>query len=329
MIMFGAAGDVFAPFYRALRRLKNRVLNLVDPPLVVLAYHRVTQLSTDPHQIVVTPDNFRAQMHYLREHCRCVRLDEDWREVRGPAVAVTFDDGYADNLYHALPILEEAEVPATFFICTGNLGSRNEFWSDELEWLILGAGNGSSRFTLDDREHGGSWLAANGAERQILHDQLQKLMLTIDATRREGWFEQLRRWKGEGRSTRENYRSLDHEELRTLAGSPWVTIGAHGVTHTPLAVLAEAEQRREIVASKHQLVELVGREIATFAYPFGGHRQFNATTRRLCRETGLRKAVTTLPGQVHRWTDPLQLPRQLVRNWDAATFAARLEGFWT
>jgi hypothetical protein len=66
-----------------------------------------------------------------------------------------------------------------------------------------------------------------------------------------------------------------------------------------------------------------------FSYPFGGRRQYDGTTRRLCREAGFRRAVTTLPGQVHRWTDPLQLPRQLVRNWDAATFAAQLESFWT
>jgi peptidoglycan/xylan/chitin deacetylase (PgdA/CDA1 family) len=101
------------------------------------------------------------------------------------------------------------------------------------------------------------------------------------------------------------------------------------VTHAPLAVLGEAAQREEIFQSKHELEEQLGREVAVFAYPFGGRRQYDGTTRRLCRAAGFRRAVTTLPGQAHRWTDPLQLPRQLVRDWDVETFAARLEGFRT
>jgi hypothetical protein len=50
---------------------------------------------------------------------------------------------------------------------------------------------------------------------------------------------------------------------------------------------------------------------------------------RLCREAGFDKVTANFPGQVHRWSDPLQLPRHLVRNWNLETFAAELKGFWT
>jgi peptidoglycan/xylan/chitin deacetylase (PgdA/CDA1 family) len=316
-----------APAYRRLRRLKNRVLNRIDPPLVVLAYHRVAKLPADPHQIAVTPENFRAQMRYLQDHCQCVRLEDDPLGRRGPTVAVTFDDGYADNLHEALPILAETEIPATFFISTGTLDTGNEFWSDELEILVMGAGDRPAEFTLEDRECSGRWPSAGPVQRQALHDRLHARMLTTGPQRREEWLEQLRRWAGINRTGRDAYRALTREELRVLAASPLVTIGAHGVTHTPLAVLDEAEQRREISDSKAALAELLGLEVTLFAYPFGGRRQYDTTTRRLCREAGFRRAVTTLPGQAHRWTDPLQMPRQLVRNWDGPTFATRLESF--
>ncbi|MBE0617638.1 MAG: polysaccharide deacetylase family protein, partial [Proteobacteria bacterium] len=127
---------------------------------------------------------------------------------------------------------------------------------------------------------------------------------------------------------RETHRALTVEELQALAASPSVTVGAHGVSHTPLAALPEEEQREEIVLSKRHLEGLVGREVVAFSYPFGGRPHYDRTTSRLCREAGFRCAVTTLPGQVHRWTDPFQMPRQLVRNWDAATFAAKLASFW-
>ena len=327
--MLDALEQAVAPGYRRLRRLKNRGLNLLDAPVIILAYHRVTQLPSDPHQLAVTPENFRAQMLYLQQNCRCVRFEEDWSAARAPAVAVTFDDGYADNLYQALPILAAAQVPATMFICTGMLDGEGEFWSDELEQLVLGEGGRPPGFALHDREYGGNWPAGTRAQRQELHDRLHRGLLGIGARRREEWLDQLRRWAGTGRAGRAAYRALRREELRMLAASPVVTIGAHGVTHTPLAVLDEAEQRQEITQSKRELEALVGREVAIFSYPFGGKRQYDGTTRRLCREAGFRRAVTTLPGQVHRWTDPWQLPRQLVRNWDAGTFAARLESFWS
>lgn len=320
-------GQAVAPGYRTLRRLKNRVLNLLDAPVIVLAYHRVAELPADPHQLAVTPENFRAQMEVLRRNWRCVRFEEDWHGLREPAVAVTFDDGYADNLQQALPILEEAGVPATFFISTGMLGSTGEFWSDELDFLLLGDGDYPVFFALDDAEYGARWSSASREERQALHDRLHRGMLNIGPQRRDDWLSQLKNWTGSGRAGREAYRALSREELYRLAISQLVTIGAHGVTHTPLAVLAEAEQRREIVSSRRELEELTGREVAVFAYPFGGKGQFDATTCRLCREMGFRRAVTTFPGQVHRWTDPLRIPRQLVRNWDAATFAAKLESF--
>lgn len=325
--MLNAVEQAVAPGYRALRRLKNRVLNLVDAPVIVLAYHRVTRLTSDPHQLAVTPENFRAQMDYLRRNWVCVRFEADWPGRQAPVVAVTFDDGYADNLHQALPILEEMEMPATFFISTGLLGGSGEFWSDELERLVLGSGDYPAVFALQDPGYGGRWSSTRREERLAMHNRLHQGMLNIAPARREGWLEQLARWAGTGRVGRQDYRVLTREELQRLAASPQVTIGAHGVSHTPLAVLSEAEQRREIVQSRSELEKMVGREVAVFSYPFGGKGQYDDTTRRLCREAGFCRAVTTFPGQAHRWTDPLQIPRQLVRNWDAATFAARMESF--
>lgn len=316
-----------APLYRRLRRLKNLALNLIDAPVIVLGYHRVASLQSDPHRIAVAPENFRAQMRYLRENFPLLRLEDDWRGLRNPAVVITFDDGYADNLYEALPILEDTGVPATFFITTGMLGSPAEFWSDELERLILCRELPAPEFALRDAGYGGSWPAADASQRQALHDHLHRLMLRLPPARRAQWLEQLRGWAGTGGEGREGYLALTADELRRLAASPLVTIGAHSVTHTPLARLDEEEQRREIVQSKRALEEVTGKEVRLFAYPFGGYGQYDLTTLRLCREAGFSRAVTTFPGQAHRWSDPFQLPRQLVRDWDLETFAAMMERF--
>lgn len=318
--------------YRGAGRLKNRLLNRIDPPLLVLAYHRVTGKAFDPHQVAVTPENFRAQMQHLRQHVPLVRFEADWSNVRGPAVAVTFDDGYADNLHAALPILAELGIPATFFVSTFIFdapdGQWREFWNDALERLVLGGVAYPPRFELRDDRFGRSWPTTTPAERLALHDELHRRMLKIGAARREVWLEQLRAWSGAEARGREENRTLAIEELRALVAHPLVTIGAHSVSHSPLAVLPEEEQRREIVHSRRRLEELLNRPVEVFAYPYGSRREYGRTAARLCREAGFRKAATTLPGQVHRWSDPWQLPRQLVRDWDGREFAAHLERFW-
>lgn len=326
--MLAARERILAQPYRWLRRKKNNLLNFLDAPLVVLAYHRVADLEDDPHRLAVTPGNFRDQMLYLRDYCRCLRLDEEWPAGRRPAVAVTFDDGYADNLHQALPILAEAGIPATFFICTGNLGTREEFWPDELERLLLAGEDRSAVFSLEDSSYGGSWPTVSRAERQALFVHLHGAMLKVEPVRRAAWLVQLRRWAGVEREGRDSHRALSLAELRELASSPLVTIGAHGVTHAALSVLPAAGQQTEINGSRVFLEEVIGRPVDLFAYPFGGRRQYDKTTRRICREAGFRLAVTTLPGQVHRWSDPWQLPRQLVRNWDIETFARQMRSFW-
>jgi peptidoglycan/xylan/chitin deacetylase (PgdA/CDA1 family) len=118
------------------------------------------------------------------------------------------------------------------------------------------------------------------------------------------------------------------DELRRLAGSRWVTIGAHTVTHTPLSTLSEEQQREEIVSSKIRLETLLGTGIKVFSYPFGRRSDYNRASVRICRETGFSKAASNFPGQAHRWTDRYQLPRQLVRNWGIDDFTRRMKDFW-
>jgi peptidoglycan/xylan/chitin deacetylase (PgdA/CDA1 family) len=154
-------------------------------------------------------------------------------------------------------------------------------------------------------------------------------MQKVSPDRRDDWLDQLGTWVAASAEEKSIHRSMTREELLELAASPWTTIGAHTVNHSALSSLAEEEQRHEIFASKKELERLTGREVMTFSYPFGRKRDYDQTSVRLCREAGFTRAAANFPGQVHRWTDPLQLPRHLVRNWDAETFAAELTRFWT
>jgi peptidoglycan/xylan/chitin deacetylase (PgdA/CDA1 family) len=305
------------------------MLNRIDPPVIVLLYHRVTTLTPDPEMLAVAPDNFRAQMEILKETVPLVRFEDDWSKVTKPAVAITFDDGYADNILEALPILEEVGVPATFFVSTGTIGTSQEFWWHELEHIILEKQNLPPSFTLEDGKFGRTWATRIESERQEFYLGIIQLMTNADVAHRDDWLAQLRRWTRTEVVSIEANRAMTIEELRLLATSPWVTIGAHTVTHTQLSSIPPDSQREEIVESKKQLETWLGREMTTFSYPFGKRCHYTNESVKLCRDAGFTKAAANFPGQAHRWTDPYQIPRHLVRNWPVETFAEKLRGFWT
>ena len=131
---------------QSVRSIRKNVRSLARRALVaramILVYHRVTPLDFDPEWLAVTPDRFAEQMDVLRRHYHVLSLSElhaclQKGNVPRKAVAVTFDDGYADNLLSARPVLERYDVPATFFVTTGKLDQTSEFWWDELGSLLL------------------------------------------------------------------------------------------------------------------------------------------------------------------------------------------------
>lgn len=323
---------MFNNLYVSLRSLVrtpvNLLLNRVDPPVIVLIYHRVTTLPSDPDMLAVTPENFRQQMRYLKDTVSLVRFEDDWAKAAKPAVCITFDDGYADNALEALPILEDVGIPATFFVSTGSIDTGHAFWWDELERIVMGKLSIPPNFTLNDGRSVTTWPTGTRSERQKLYQDMVHDLKTATVEERNGRLSQLRLWAGTQGEAAGPHRAMTREELRLLATSRWVTIGSHTVTHPRLSVLTPVQQAEEIAASKRHLETWLSRDIQVFSYPFGRRCDYTKTTVRLCREAGYSKAAANFAGQTHGWTDHYQIPRHLIRNWPLDTFAAKIREFW-
>lgn len=131
-------------FQATLARRASRGGDPWQSGLRIVAYHRV---STDRDELAVTPTAFRAQMEaLLLAGGQPVPLHEalDLLEEQpaGRYVCVTFDDGYHDNLDHAIPVLRDLRIPATFFIPTGIIdGAARPYWYERpppmLTWSEL------------------------------------------------------------------------------------------------------------------------------------------------------------------------------------------------
>lgn len=112
----------------------------------ILMYHRVTDLVPGQPEPTwnVTPARFREQLTGLLQRgfqAWPLRKVLEYRRrhwLLPPRVfVVTFDDGYANNLTQALPILAELKVPATFFLATAFLGKSEPFPFDD--WAAKGS----------------------------------------------------------------------------------------------------------------------------------------------------------------------------------------------
>jgi len=121
---------------------------------MVLAYHSINEPLFNPWGNALTKTYFAEQLEMLFHNYEVVDLAtivHCYREGETPAksVALSFDDGYADNLHTALPLLEKYELPATFFLTTGYMNQKREFWWDELERIVLHPASLPKQLTLE------------------------------------------------------------------------------------------------------------------------------------------------------------------------------------
>ncbi|MGL4543414.1 MAG: polysaccharide deacetylase family protein, partial [Polymorphobacter sp.] len=127
------------------RRARNAGFRLrcaVQRHGLVLMYHRIAVPGADPWDLAVSPANFAAHLEVMRRHGQCVSLGEFAARIAAAdrprrMIAVTFDDGYRDNLLAGLPALAAHDVPATIFVVSSTTGAGRDFWWDALARVFL------------------------------------------------------------------------------------------------------------------------------------------------------------------------------------------------
>lgn len=312
---------------------------------LILLYHRVAEPALDPLLLSVAPRRFEEHLEVIGRLAAPVRLagirNTSSADGRVP-IAVTFDDGYADNLLAAAPLLGAAAVPATVFVVSGMVGADREFWWDELERALLaeddlpgtlelqlGAAGEVVRFDFSNGARPDpAWNILRGdmpSQYTAAYRTLLAQLAPLDSTARDAVIEELRRWARVPSGARATHRPLDEAELLRLGAHDFVEVGAHTIGHPSLSALTGAQQREEIEGSKSRLEELLDRPVTSFSYPFGGRDDYSRTTIRSVKGAGFDLACANVEGRVTARTDRFQLPRLLVRDWDGDEFARRLQ----
>jgi peptidoglycan/xylan/chitin deacetylase (PgdA/CDA1 family) len=313
-----------------LRGVARRLKATVAPRAVILLYHRVADVpaGTDPHDLCVSPLRFAEQMEVLRRQFTVLPMSKLASEIAGGrmpyrSVAVTFDDGYADNLETAKPILERHDIPATVFATTGEVGRTEEFYWDECERLFQTVAPRGRRLRLGTPDVDREWtLGAPGspARRRALLEVCEVIRGLAPEERRCA-VTRIRGWAGASAEVRPTHRAMTDDELACLSSGGLIEVGAHTENHPALTELPWDQQLAEIANSKSRLEAVLGRAVEGFAYPYGLH---DARSVDAAQSAGFRWACTTEEHAARHASEPLRLPRFDLGNCDGDAFERTL-----
>jgi peptidoglycan/xylan/chitin deacetylase (PgdA/CDA1 family) len=281
--------------------------------LGVLAYHRVATSQADPWALSVTSQHFDEQLAVLRQRGHVDRLDEALGAPplarcrrRRPTFAITFDDGYVDNLLDAVALLERHDAPATVFIITGMLDEPS-FWWDVLAELALASGISGDRLIESGISLG---LLAAHARRDHADAAGAHALLYDALAPRPG--AEIQRCLGELSAEVEVAvpvpagRPMTTGELQQIASHPLINIGIHTVNHRRLTLLPAPQVRAELADAVARLDDLLGVRPRALAYPYGAT---SASVAAIASSIGVPYAVTTARRWVGLREDPMRIPR--------------------
>ena len=315
-----------------------------EPRPLILMYHRITDDPLDFWDIAVSPARFDEHLDVLRRTRRPLPLDNFVRDLRAGslpanAVALTFDDGYVDNLLAAKPRLAAADVPATVYITTGFVGETAALWWDELARRIL-VEDGPSTFELAvsgkrmSFDIGGEppvsgttglpWSARRWQKvprRRAAIKSIWENIRGLSDAERELVMDQLRLIFPERHYQAWTGRVMTKAEVCSLVADGLVTIGAHTLTHPVLPDLEPDACQREIKESKRVCEALIGAPVKSFAYPYG---DFNTAAHRAVSSSGFTFACSTLRAPVNPASDIFTLPRIHISDFNGDIFERTL-----
>lgn len=293
-----------------LFRLLAQYLSPAGPRarLTILIYHRVLAAPDPLQPDLLDAAAFEAEIKLLGSVFRLLPLAQALEDLKAGCLSarsacITFDDGYADNLTQALPILQKNRIHATFFIATDYLDGGRMFNDTVIEAVRLAPAG-----EHDLRAFGLGCYTLMSMDERI--NAIRDILLKVKYL---PWDERAQQVAEIGRHlTAEPLPKdlmLTTEQLRTLHNAG-MDIGAHTASHPILARTPNTEAWNDIRRGKQRLEHLLNTEIRVFAYPNGRpSTDYLPVHVEMVRELGFIGAVSTASGAARNDMDPYQLPR--------------------
>jgi peptidoglycan/xylan/chitin deacetylase (PgdA/CDA1 family) len=294
---------------------------------LVFMFHAVAD-EPSPFRLAVSRSSFEQFCQVAAQEYEVLPLAElESRRRAGTlparAIAITFDDGWADNHDVVWPMLREHGLPATVFVTTGAIGGERLLWFHRLAHIFettrpeeLPVSVGPWTFTLD-----------TDAERIATVGRVAADLKKMPSSQREEHLAELAEAFHVSDFSPLAREMLTWDQLRAMDAGGF-TVEAHTVTHPILSTEPIEIAAREIAECREVLREKLGRSVDLFAYPNGKGEDFDEEIVRATERAGFRAAFTAEWGAVSPSNDPYRVPRVTTYAASPAELYLQIERFF-
>ena len=307
-----------------------RFLSAFSERIVILKYHSIHE---DPKSverllgkgIVHSTKVFKEQMSLVAQKYTPITLDdivdfmEGKKKIPPRPVAVTFDDGFADNLVYAAPILERYGIKGAFYITVDNVTKGS------LPWFVCLR---LSFFETTERkwvfsDNGYSYPLTTVEQRQQAFIKACRMCASLPREQQKDFLAQVKQSLNVLRNKSDNL-MLTWEQINKLKERGHI-IGSHSMTHPNLAYLDDEDLLYELKESKYVIEKNINKKVLHFSYPNPAlDPNWTVKTVEETRKAGYQTGVTSTPGSVSLRDDIHILPRMWVPS-DKTEFIWYLE----
>ena len=302
------ARSILANLMEYSGQIDNIINNKSNNQYLILMYHRIIPFGeAEPGLqagMYVEPETFRMHTQYLKNKFSVVPIsmipsfinDVNFKINGKPICVLTFDDGWLDFYKYAYPILLENNIPATVFLPTKFIGTKNRFWTDIIAGYCVNVVNKTgiirnSQSIVINELNNISGDVNRIIEKSISHlkdyreDKIEEIINEI---------RDMPRFERDGKARV----FMNWDEAREMFASKLITFGSHTNSHRILIHLTNDEIEEELMTSKSILLSerVVNPSFIPFCYPNGDH---NENIVRKVADAGYHVATTTNNGWNH------------------------------
>ena len=291
--------------------MQLRKLAPVPSAISILTYHHIADYDPaypfDAGVADATPAQFRRQMEMLCRYGTPIGIDELCRALEGAPlpknpVMVTFDDGYRSCHDVALPILRAVGMRATFFIPTTYINDRKLYWWERIALVLSQARKPSATITYPQPHE-----VVRADPRT--HRQLTDMIKNTPGLDVEKFLDGLCHafgieWTHEVEAHHADDIVMTWDHLRSLSRAG-MDVESHTRRHRVLQTLDDADLRDELVGSRQDLENQLGRPVRALAYPVGRRISRLAKIRTAVADAGYRLGLSNASGATRIWPLPL------------------------